>query len=123
MPRTRIGFLSSDVLDFGGVETHLLSIFQLLDHSQFECVLIAPASKAFSRRVEAVGANYVNWQPQNATNLGIIHFLYETLLVQGVSLLHIHSPGVSIAGRIAAKMAKIPTLLSVHLEPVSKRSG
>ena len=59
MIRKRIGYLSGDFFDFGGVETHLLSILRLLNKDQFDCLLIASASLRFVEQIEAAGARYI----------------------------------------------------------------
>lgn len=115
--RHRIGFLSGDYLDFGGVETHLLSIFQKLDNACFESLLIAPASEKFIYRAEDAGVRHIPWAAKNTTRLEKICSLQSIFREQKISLVHIHSPGISIEGRLAAWLTRLPALVTIHLQP------
>jgi len=113
----RIGFLSGDHLDFGGVETHLLSIFRLLQKTGFESILIAPASDKFTCLAKSLGVRCVFWDPKNMGCMEKINSLRIIFSEHQLSLLHIHSPGVAIEGRIAAYLSGIPAIMTMHLQP------
>lgn len=113
----RIGFVSGDILDVGGVETHLLAIFNSLGCSAFQPVLIAPASANFAKNVQEAGTEFIYWANESQSFLGQILFLYRIFKKQRLSFIHIHSPGVTIGARISAWAAGIESLLTVHLHP------
>lgn len=113
----RVAFLTGDYLDFGGVETHLLSIFKMLRENGLECVLISPASDNFTRKAEALGARCIFWDPGKLGSLGKIYSLRTIFRGGQLSLLHIHSPGIAIQGRIAALLSGLRVVLTVHLQP------
>ena len=114
----QIGFLSGDMLDFGGVETHLLSIFRSLQNTEFQSILIAPASNQFIRQAEALNVHCVFWDPQKYWGIEKIRSLQSVLRENHLSLLHIHSPSAAIWGRIAAYKCGFPTVLTIHLHPI-----
>ena len=113
----KVGFLTGDYLDFGGVETHLLSIFQMLRENRLECVLISPASGNFIRKAEALGARCISWDVGKPGSMEKIYSLRRIILENRLSLLHIHSPGVAVEGRIAAFLSGVRVVVTVHLQP------
>jgi len=110
----KIGLLSGDRLDFGGVETHMLSLIRLLGE-QFEFTLIAPASPGFIQQIDALGGHFIEWQLDKAWGFRAFVSLFFILKRNHISLIHIHSPRASFLGRLAALAVGIPALVTTHL--------
>jgi glycosyltransferase involved in cell wall biosynthesis len=110
----RIAFIYDQVLDFGGVETHLLSIFRQLDRSRYTPILMAPTSPRFQGKVQACGVKIVPVSPFKPFSLRAVRELIEHFRQEKIDLVNLHSPIAAISGRAAAKIAGLPAVVTVH---------
>jgi glycosyltransferase involved in cell wall biosynthesis len=109
-----IALLTNDKLEIGGVETHIISIAQLINKHKFQLIIIAPTSENFKNIISMLGANSVQW---GKTSVLSVLRLVNILKTYEISLLHIHSPTMAILGRIAAYFVGIPVIITMHLSP------
>lgn len=111
----RIAFIYNGELDFGGVETHLLSIFKNLDKIQYSPILVSPTSKRYRERAVEAGARIVPSLPLKPLSLKAIWQLIHIFRQEKIDLVHIHSPIAAIPARIAAKITGLPAIVTVHI--------
>ena len=115
--QTTVGILYAPLLDVGGVETHLLSLLRHSDHTLYRWLIIASTSPIFKVQAEALGAQVIPWQPAHILDGKALIHLVCLLRVQPIDLLHVHSPRASLLGRIAARLAGLPVIVTAHLPP------
>jgi glycosyltransferase involved in cell wall biosynthesis len=110
-----IAFVYDAELDFGGVETHLLSIFKHIDKSRYTPILVSPISKRYNERVVSHDVQIVSSLPLRPLSLKAIWRLIKIFRQERIDLVHIHSPIAAISGRIAAKITGLPAIVTVHI--------
>ena len=109
-----IAFIYDQALDFGGVETHLLSIFRQLDRSRYTPILIAPVSARYQVKAQAWGVRIAAIAPFKPFSLQAVRRLTALFRQEKIDLVHLHSPIAAISGRAAAKIAGLPAVVTVH---------
>lgn len=110
-----IGVLYGHPLHVGGVENHLLALFRLADPRRFRWVLFAPVSHDFAVKARAFGIEIVPWEQSATFDLPAAWRLLRLLQTHPVDLLHIHNPYSAILGRVVARWAGLPVIVTVHL--------
>jgi len=118
----RVAILYDHVLDWGGLETHLLSLFRCSHDSPYEYVAISQASAEFTRKAAEYGITVIPWQQWGFVSPASCLALARLLRQQKIALVHIHGPIAGINGRLAGRLAGIPVVVTVHL-PVSLYHG
>lgn len=109
-----IAFVYDQALDFGGVEAHLLAILRQLDRSRFTPILIAPTSPRYQEKAQAHGVKIVPIRPFKPFSLRAVRELKRLFQQEKIDLVHLHSPIAAISGRVAAKIAGLPVVVTVH---------
>lgn len=115
----KVGILYLPKLHIGGVESRILSLVNKSAKKNIEWVIIASVSEEFkgnlSPNISCIEVGDLNkiWRFQAWVQLK------ETLLSEKIDLLHIHSPSAAIPGRVAAWLARIPTIYTLHLPAAS----
>ncbi len=110
-----IALLYERQLDYGGVESHILALLRRIDPKRFSFVIIAPVSEQFHSKAQSLGAKIIPHLRWSTFNPFFLFELAKILRSEGVDLVHIHSPIAGIPGRLAALMAGMPTVVTVHL--------
>jgi len=111
----KIAFVYDGELDFGGVETHLLSMFRHLDRSRYSPILFSPISERYRENVASTGVQVVPTLPIKPLSVKAIWRLVKGFRQEKIDLVHIHSPIAAISGRIAAKITGLPAIVTVHM--------
>ncbi|MDH5505848.1 MAG: glycosyltransferase [Anaerolineae bacterium] len=112
-----VAILYAPHLHIGGVETHILSLLRRVDKTRFGYLVIASASPVFTSQAQAAGAAVLPWSLARPWSPRALFRLIRLLKTHQVSLLHIHSPTAALIGRLAAWVARIPAVVTVHLPP------
>lgn len=110
-----VAVLYSGFLDFGGVETQLLSLFQHGDKDRFRWLVFGTASQEFSFKAQKHGVDVLPWN--NFTRLdfrGLLQ-LVQLLKTYNITLIHIHDPRSFIVGQLSASLLCLKTLYTVHI--------
>ncbi len=110
-----ISLLYDGILDFGGVESHLACLLRNSDSNYYRFTIITPGIARFASRIQSLGAEEISfdsWFPFNPAN--IIN-LARILKRSQSDLVHAHSPTAAAIGRLAAKLAGVPAIVTVHL--------
>ncbi len=110
-----IAIIYAGFLDFGGVETYLLSLFQRSDNIQFRWVIFASTSKEFSRKAKKYGIQVIPWTIAHVVDFKATLHLIRLLKIHRVALVHMHDPRAFIAGQTAAFILRLKTIYSVHI--------
>lgn len=110
-----IAIFSGNYLDFGGVETHIYSIFEWGEKTGKSFILIGHFSEDFAIRIRSVGGKTIHWKLDKQRFLSSCRQLLLVLQAYDVRLLHIHGHRGSIIGRSACWYSKIPVILTIHL--------
>jgi len=113
--QTRIAILYAGFLDFGGVETHLLSLFKRGDHTNFNWFVFASISPQFFEKIKEYNIIAVEWHIKGLFDFRAILRLIRLLKKHKVSAVHIHDPRAFIAGQAAASFCGIKTIYTVHI--------
>ncbi len=82
-------YLSALPLGVGGIETHLLGLFEAVAE-EYELILFAPARADFVRRAEAKGCLVRAWQVKNIFDFSAWRALYRFLRETKPAIVHIH---------------------------------
>jgi glycosyltransferase involved in cell wall biosynthesis len=101
-------------LHVGGVEAHLLSLLRHGDSEQYRWVVAAPTSPEFRAEAGALGAEVVYWRPRHWLDVGAFCRLLALLKAQAADLVHVHSPRAQLYGLLAARLLRLPALVTVH---------
>jgi glycosyltransferase involved in cell wall biosynthesis len=117
-----IAILYERELDYGGVETHLLALLRKLPTDEFSFVIVSPVSKRFRDAAQALGARIYPFAHWSAFNPIAIIELGRVMKREGVDLVHAQSPIAAAPGRLAARMHRLPVVVTVHL-PVTRYHG
>jgi glycosyltransferase involved in cell wall biosynthesis len=110
----KIAFVYSGELDFGGVETHLLSIFKHMDKNRYTPILVSPVSKRYQEKVAEFSIQIFSGLPLKPLSIKAIGVLIHIFRQEKIDLVHIHSPIAAISARIAAKILGLPVIVTVH---------
>jgi glycosyltransferase involved in cell wall biosynthesis len=113
MNRPRVALVSLSPLAVGGIETHLLQLIAgLRDAYAFRVVGVL--AEPFAAQAAALGAECIALPPGGRLDPGMILRLREEFRRGQYSLIHTHDTRGGLLGRIAAKLAGIPALHTVH---------
>jgi len=110
-----VAIIYGGFLDFGGVETHLLSLFQRGDSARFRWVIFASTSQEFCQRANKYGVQVVPCRIAYAVDIKAILLLVRLFKTYKIALLHIHDPRAFIVGQIAASLLGLKTIYTVHI--------
>ncbi len=111
--RRKIGIVYERELDVGGVEAHLLSIFQnCRDGCIFE--VFSPVSDRFRKKASTSKVRFHPICRFPPLDVRIIFSLIRKFKQEKLDLVHIHSPVAAIPGRLAAKFCGLPVIVTVH---------
>lgn len=117
-----IAILYERELDYGGVETHLLALLRKLPTDEFSFVIVSPVSRRFRDAAQALGARIYPFAHWSAFNPFAIFELTRVMKREAVDLVHAQSPIAAAPGRLAARMHRLPVVVTVHL-PVTRYHG
>jgi glycosyltransferase involved in cell wall biosynthesis len=117
-----VALLYDAVLDIGGVESQLLSIMANRDSDRFAHILFSEASGRFSEKVSALGVEIVRLKHRHPLNPITPVELAQVFKKRQVDIIHAHSPTAALWGRVAARNAGIPAVVTIHL-PVDQYHG
>jgi len=120
--KKNIALVYDSLLDVGGVESHLLSILYSEYYHDFSFILYSQVSERFSKKVDSGNVKIIQHKQRHLTNPITVIETVKILKTEDVHLVHAHSPSAALWGRIAARMANIPAIVTVHL-PVYKYHG
>ncbi len=101
-------------LDFGGVESHLLSLFRHIDHASYQYVIVAPISDRFSTNAAALNVKLMPFPTIKPLDLRAYRQLLKVFRSEQIDLVHVHSPAAAIPARLAAHRLGIPSIVTVH---------
>lgn len=113
---TRVAILYAPQLDIGGVEEHLKALFQFQDPG-FEWVVFAAFTQRFEKSSKTDRVSFVEWRPKKTWDISALFGLIRLIRERQISLLHIHSPEVSVVGKLAALFTQTPSVVTIHLAP------
>jgi glycosyltransferase involved in cell wall biosynthesis len=108
-----VAVLYGHPLEMGGVETHLLSLMKGSNPLRYRYRVVGEARSPFRERALAAGAEIVPWSPRSARDLSALRQLPR--LLQGVALVHAHSPRALAFARFARFRAPHPLVFTVHV--------
>jgi glycosyltransferase involved in cell wall biosynthesis len=111
----KIGLAYDHTLDVGGVETHLYTLCKLSQGKGVKFVLFAAVTERFRNLIKSLGVELVDWDKWNIFDLRIPFKLQAQFKQHGIDLVHVHSPTAGVHARLAARLAGIPALVTVHL--------
>ncbi len=111
----RIALLYDHTLQVGGVENLLLALIRLADPLEFQFIVYAQASEPFASQAAGLGATLVDWKRWLPSDLRAPFLLADQLRRDKIDIVHCHAPIAAGVGRVAAALAGIPALVSVHL--------
>lgn len=125
----RVLFDLTGVFDdaWGGMQEHVLTLGGELRELGWAPILLAhtryadvyeqrfKAERIRVLRVPALQARDVSWQP----SLPYIRALYQTLVQERIALYHLHSAlmGHELHGLMAARIARVPAVMTYHCTP------
>jgi glycosyltransferase involved in cell wall biosynthesis len=118
----KIALLYDNVLDVGGVESHIRSISRKSDAAQFSYIICSPVSERFTKQVEIDGVSIIPLKRRRPINPLTPFEVAKKLKKERVDIIHAHSPNAALWGRIAAWILRIPAVVTVHL-PVDQYHG
>ncbi|HLA97261.1 MAG TPA: glycosyltransferase [Anaerolineales bacterium] len=110
-----IALLYERELDYGGVESHILTLLRRADARSFKFVILAPVSEQFRSKAQMLGAKVIPLLHWSAFQPFFIYKLAKILRLEAVDLAHIHSSIAAIPGRLAALILGLPVIVTVHL--------
>jgi glycosyltransferase involved in cell wall biosynthesis len=110
----RVALIYDRELWMGGVETHLLSLVKRIKSEQYTFFIISPISENFQQKAEDFGAKIIPIQRYKPLDLSNVVKMAHILRSEKIDLVHAHSPTAAIQGRLAAKIAGIPSIVTVH---------
>jgi glycosyltransferase involved in cell wall biosynthesis len=111
----RCAILYAPLLDVGGVENHLLQLFKA--SSQVNWLVFSKASPRFKQEVGPYSVEFFEWAPKSVWDIGALRRLVARLREVSATLIHVHSPEVSVLAKIAAMVLRLPLLMTNHLGP------
>jgi glycosyltransferase involved in cell wall biosynthesis len=111
--RPRIAILSYSPLSTGGIETHLLQLFHGLG-KEFEFRILGWIAEPFLSNAGGLGVACTSLPPARKFDALALHRLQKEFIAQGIALVHTHDTRGGLLGRIAARMAGLPAVHTVH---------
>jgi glycosyltransferase involved in cell wall biosynthesis len=117
-----VGLVYGHRLDFGGVESHLLSLISRSDPARWRWRVLASTSPSFAARAAKAGADIEHWAPRCALDVLAVRALVRGVRARSLDLLHVHDPRALPIARAAAAFLRIPLVYTVHL-PVTGDTG
>ena len=109
-----IALVSGYFLHVGGAETYILSILSAADQERYRFVIIGPISPEFARRCEAYNAEVFLFSRTRLLDIKVISRLHRIFCQQRVDIVHAQNPRGGLWARIAARLARLPTVYTVH---------
>lgn len=114
--RATVAFTYGFPFAAGGVESHVLSLVEHGDASRFRWLLVGTATEGFRRQASLLELPIVPWRaPRWPGELGATLNLLRVLKRDRVSLVHVHGPRGLVQAAVAARLAGIPVVSTVHL--------
>jgi len=110
----RIALVYDRELWIGGVETHLVSLVKRINPEQFTFSIISPISESYQKKAQILGAKIIPIQHFKPIDLGTAIKLSKIFRAEKIDLVHAHSPTAAIQARLAAKLAGLPSIVTVH---------
>ena len=111
----RIALLYDHTLQVGGVENLLLALIRLADPKEFRFTIYAQSVEPFTSQAAGLGAYLVDWKRWLPSDLRAPFLLANQLRQDKIDIVHCHAPISAGVGRVAAVLAGIPAIVSVHL--------
>ena len=118
----QVALLYDHTLHVGGVESYLLEIVRLADRKEFYFTVFSETTPAFAERAAALGARVIPWRRWLPGDLGAPFALARAFRQQSIDLVHCQAPIAAIWGRVAAHLAGVATLETIHL-PMEEYHG
>ena len=116
-----VAFLHDHVLGAGGAENHILSLIRCL-RGELRFSLIARTTPQFRARAEELGARVFDQPAHRPLSPLWVAGLVRTIRAERIDLLHPQGAIAATPGRIAARLAGIPALVTFHF-PASRYHG
>jgi len=110
-----IALLYDHTLAVGGVENYLLNILRQANPAQYQFTIFSAFETPFDAQAAALGARLVPWADWSPLHWGVPLRLAQRLRREKIDLVHCHAPIAAFWGRIAARWAGIPALVTTHL--------
>ncbi len=110
----KIAIVYERELDVGGVEAHLLTLFQRMPQA-YHFDVFAPVSDRFRSEASAWQVGFHPLRRFTAPYLREVYHLWRTFKQEKIDLVHIHSPVAAIPGRLAAKLCGLTVVVTAHL--------
>jgi len=111
---TTIAFVSGYALHIGGAETYILSLLKCADRKRYHFVVTGPTSVEFARQCETYGATVVPLSQAHLLDISMVQKLYRIFRQHQVDIVHAQDPRGGLWARIAAKLARLPAVYTVH---------
>jgi glycosyltransferase involved in cell wall biosynthesis len=99
------------------------------DAARFALLVVSATSPEFAGRARAAGAGVLGWQPAHGLDMPALARLVARLRAVRVDLIHVHSPRATLFGCLAARLLRVPVVVTVHIpsyymvEGRSRRAG
>jgi glycosyltransferase involved in cell wall biosynthesis len=104
-------------LPVGGAENLLLSNLRLLDHAQYQSIVCTLGEKGvLATQVEALGVPLIELglMRNSGAKGAVVRALVELIRREKIGLVHAHLYHANYLGRLAAKRAGVPCVVSIH---------
>jgi glycosyltransferase involved in cell wall biosynthesis len=111
---TTIALVSGYTRHIGGSGTYILSLLKGTDRGEFRFLVTGPASPEFARRCEECGATVELLPEARLFDVRVISKLHRIFKRHRVDVVHAQDPRAGLWARIAAKLAGLPAVYTVH---------
>ncbi len=105
-------------LSIGGVETHILTLLKHINSKEYHYTIVSPVSEDFRQKATSLGAQIRPIPYFKPLNLQTLSSMAKLFRQEHVDLVHIHSPAAAITARLAAILARLPNIVTVHAPSV-----
>jgi len=122
MMPVRVAICYDTQLNIGGVETHLVALLKQSDPDQFEFVIFSKVSDEFKSAVDQKNVKFAALGIGHPLNPVFTCRMAQKLHQERIDLVHAHSPSAALWGRLGARIAQKPCLVTTHL-PVEHYHG
>ncbi len=113
MNRLRVAMVSLSPLATGGIETHLLQIFHGLGR-EYEFTVIGTLAEPFLSLAGGVGVKCIPLPASGKLNPITLLRLRKEFRAHRIDLVHTHDTRGGLLGRMAARLAGLPAVHTVH---------
>jgi glycosyltransferase involved in cell wall biosynthesis len=110
MTRVRILYVT-ELAVLGGEQYHILTFLRLLNRERFELAIACAPQGPFVDAAAALGVPHIPVEMRSKYDLRAIHHLVQIFRSGSYHIVHLHGARAGVLGRIAAKLARVPTVV------------